>query len=58
MIMDFNDVLALLGFISLSIGLWWVYPPVALIVGGILLMAVGTLRARIAVGRTQKPEQP
>lgn len=35
---DGNDVLAVVGIALLGVGLWWVYPPVALIVVGSLLV--------------------
>jgi hypothetical protein len=39
--LDRFDVLTVVGLGMVSAGLWWVYPPVALIVCGALLMAAG-----------------
>lgn len=42
-----RDAAAVLGFVAVVAGCWWIYPPVALIVGGGLLMvsaAFGVLR--------------
>jgi len=35
------DILVILGFITFCGGLWWIYEPAALIIGGILLMIAG-----------------
>lgn len=37
---DANDVLAAIGISALGVGIWWVYPPAALIVVGALLTRV------------------
>lgn len=42
----FREVLLISGFASLVIGLWLIYPPAALIVGGCLLMWVGIPKRR------------
>ena len=39
-----NVVLALLGFALVVAGLWWVWPPLAVIVAGCGLLAVGLFR--------------
>lgn len=39
-----NALLALVGFALLILGLWWVFPPLALIVAGIGLLALGFFR--------------
>ncbi|WP_373047188.1 hypothetical protein [Vulgatibacter sp.] len=44
---DLHDLVALLGLILFAGGLWWIYPPLALVVVGALLMAAaffGTAR--------------
>lgn len=35
------DALALTGFALVCVGLWWIWPPLALIVGGIAVCASG-----------------
>ena len=39
MSIDVFDVLALAGVLLIAVGLWWVYPPLALIISGIWLFA-------------------
>lgn len=34
-----RDVAALIGLALVSFGLWWIYPPIALVIGGGLLLA-------------------
>ena len=36
-----HDVLVVVGIGCLGIGLWWIYPPAALITIGVLLIAAG-----------------
>jgi len=36
-----GDVFVVLGTVSLAVGLWWIYPPVSLVVVGVLFVAVG-----------------
>jgi hypothetical protein len=36
-----NDAIALLGFAGLAVGLWWIYPPAALVACGSLLLLLG-----------------
>lgn len=43
--MDRNDVLTLMGVGCLAGGLWWIYPPAALIVVGIVLIGIGVAEA-------------
>lgn len=40
--MDLHDVLTVCGLIMVGVGLWWIYPPVALIVVGAILFWAGT----------------
>lgn len=35
---DLHDVVALLGLISFAAGIWWIYPPAALIAVGVLFL--------------------
>lgn len=39
------DLSGLAGLASLSVGLWWVYPPAALIVSGAILLALAVFGA-------------
>lgn len=39
------DLLALIGLASLTTGLWWIYPAVALIVLGLALIGAGVMLA-------------
>jgi hypothetical protein len=39
-----NALLALVGFALLILGLWWIWPPLALIVAGLGLIALGFFR--------------
>lgn len=48
-----EDVFSILGLALLAVGLWWVFPPAAFIVVGLLLMAAGY---RIAAGRVTDSE--
>lgn len=50
--LDAWDVMILLGFAGLTGGLWWVMPPLSLIVAGVLLLAAGLAGARA------KPDKP
>ncbi len=43
--MDRNDVVTILGIGCLAGGLWWIYPPAALIVVGLALLGVGLMGA-------------
>ena len=38
-----KDLLALAGLALLAAGLWWIYPPAALVVVGLVLLAVGVV---------------
>ena len=40
---DLRDVLALVGMGLVAVGLWWIYPPAALIAGGVSLTAIAVL---------------
>lgn len=40
--LDIRDVLTVAGLIMIFVGLWWIYPPVALIVIGFTLFWAGT----------------
>lgn len=40
---DLHDIVALLGLISLAAGVWWIYPPAALILVGVILLVVGVV---------------
>lgn len=42
---DASDVLVSCGFVSLLVGLWWLLPAAAMIIGGLLLMGLGLLLA-------------
>jgi hypothetical protein len=44
--MDRWDVVALAGLVMVGVGLWFVYWPLALIVPGLVLAALGVLGAR------------
>ena len=35
-----TDLLGLTGFAALVCGLWWIYPPAALVIGGALVCAL------------------
>jgi hypothetical protein len=43
------DVLALVGLALVLGGCWWIYPPVALIVGGVALVAFSLWASRAEV---------
>jgi len=43
MTFDWSDTLIVLGAVAIVAGAWLVYPPAALIVGGLVLAAVGLL---------------
>jgi hypothetical protein len=43
--LDLSDLLVLLGLVLLGIGLWWVWPPLGLIVPGAVLLIVGLVTA-------------
>ena len=51
MIPDLYDLLALAGLVMLGVGLWWIWPPLGLVVPGGLLFVVGMLAAWGKVGR-------
>ena len=36
-----NDLLCFAGFAALTVGLWWIFPPVALVAGGGIILALG-----------------
>jgi hypothetical protein len=38
---DFSDFLIVAGVVVVGVGLWWMYPPAALIFGGVALIALG-----------------
>ena len=40
--LDINDILTLVGMVMIFAGLWWVYPPAALVVIGAVLFLAGT----------------
>lgn len=46
--MDRYDVLAVVGIGLLGYGLWQIYPPLALIVTGVLVLAAAVLGSRAA----------
>lgn len=46
---DLHDILALIGVALLGAGVWWIYPPAALILVGALMIVVGI------VGRPGSP---
>ncbi len=48
--MDRWDVMALVGLGMVGVGLWFVYWPLALIVPGVVLLAVGIFGARNGTG--------
>ena len=43
--MDRYDVMVLLGLGLLAGGLWWIYPPLALVVPGALVLIAGVVGA-------------
>lgn len=45
-VVDSTDLMGVAGLGMLGTGLWWVWPPVSLIVCGVLLFAVAVLAAR------------
>lgn len=51
---DFYDVLVILGLVMLGAGLWWISPPVALIVIGALLIVGAFLLSWMRAGRPAK----
>lgn len=51
--MDRWDGLALVGLVMVGAGLWFVYWPLALIVPGIGLVALGVMGARNSPGRRE-----
>ena len=40
---DLNDFLIIVGVILFSVGLWWIYPPIALVVVGAAFVLFGFL---------------
>jgi len=47
---DLHDILALLGLLLIGAGVWWVYPPAALILVGAILLGVAVTRRPPAGG--------
>ncbi|MGM0882608.1 MAG: hypothetical protein ACQEXQ_16395 [Bacillota bacterium] len=43
---DWNDLLALIGLLLLCVGIWWLSPPWALILGGTVILTIGVARSR------------
>lgn len=41
-----TDILAMIGFGGVAVGLWWISPPYSLIVCGGMLLILGVLGAR------------
>jgi hypothetical protein len=39
--LDITDVIEVVGICSLTVGLWWIYPPVALIILGLIFIVAG-----------------
>ena len=52
--MDRWDGLALVGLVMMGVGLWFVYWPLALIVPGVGLVALGVAGARNSPGRQEE----
>jgi hypothetical protein len=50
MMPDRWDVMAITGVLLVAAGLWMIYPPVAIIVTGILLLAVSWIGAQRSSG--------
>jgi len=48
---DLFDLLALAGLVMLGVGLWWIWPPLALAIPGALLLAIGLVAAWLRGGR-------
>jgi len=48
---DLFDLMALAGLVMLGVGLWWIWPPLALVVPGALLLAIGLVAAWLRGGR-------
>lgn len=44
--MDRNDVFAAVGLLLVAGGLWWIYPPISLIVVGLALMTLGVVGSK------------
>ncbi len=53
--MDRNDVVTIFGIGCLAGGLWWIYPPAALIVVGLAMIGIGLLGAWKKVNLTPGP---
>jgi hypothetical protein len=51
---DAADILTGAGFVIVLVGLWWLLPAAAMIIGGLGLMALGLLVA----GRRARTEEP
>lgn len=52
---DVSDLLVVVGFVCLLVGLWWLSPAAAMIVGGLGLIMVGLVSAsRQAQAREQQ----
>ena len=47
------DLAALAGAISVLVGLWWIWPPLALIVGGVGVMLAAMMGARAEARRSE-----
>lgn len=41
--MNLRDSLFIIGFVVAAVGLWWVHPPTALIVIGVVIAGAGVL---------------
>jgi len=49
--LDLFDMIALMGLSMMFVGLWWLSPPVALIITGALLVGFGVWGSRAAAGK-------
>lgn len=41
--MNLRDTLVLIGLSAAFVGLWWMYPPIALVIGGAVVAGAGVL---------------
>lgn len=55
---DASDVLVFCGLLLLGAGLWWLSPPAALIVVGVVLLIVGLVGAWLRGKRAEPPPPP
>lgn len=54
---DLHDTLTLVGAALVAAGVWWIYPPAALILLGAVLVGIGVLRRPTAAPSGREAER-